>query len=141
TSTRRRWATSSCGWPSASASCCALTIASVARWVNRSVRIRSVHPLPGARLRRSRQEGGELVASLVVEPWQDNLRRHHQVASLLRAALRQATAREPDLLPVLRVRPDAQPDAAGRRRNRDLGPADRLGQGDGDLRSKLGPVA
>ena len=34
-----RCATSSWAWPSDSASCCALTMASVARWVNRSVRI------------------------------------------------------------------------------------------------------
>ena len=86
---RSRWATSSCACPSASASCCAATIASVARWVNRSVRIGLAPVCAWVRLLVCGQDRLELLAGLLVELRQHDAGGDEQVALLRRAALRQ----------------------------------------------------
>src|SRR5688500_3144077 len=138
TRTRSRCATSSWGWPSASASCCAETMASLARWVNRSVRIGLAQLLPGIRLRVGCQDRLELLAGRIVELWEDDASGEHEIALRRRAALRQAAILDTDLLAVLGVRPDAKLDAPIRRRDRHLRAEQRLRQGERQIGMQVG---
>src|SRR5688572_21437195 len=114
TSTRSRCATSSWALPSDSASCCALTIASVAFWVNRSVRMGLAQLPARVGLRDGGEDRLELLAGFLVELGQHHAGSHDQVSLLRRTSLGQASSLDADLLAVLGIWPDAELHAAGR---------------------------
>ncbi len=110
------------------------TIASVARWVNRSVRIGLASRRDPA-ADRSARIGSSFArvasSSFGSTTWVVTI----EVALLRRAALRQAATLDADDLAVLGVRADAKLHGSRRRRHRDLGAEERLGQGERPARS------